>query len=192
MNKILRIITFLLFSMFFTACSVDALATPTPAGEAAGNGYPYPSAGEAYPSYPLSVPGKEAFEANVTPNAPAPEFSTDTGAFTIKLIYPDGEKPVRGLQFFAAETIPVTEIPGGFIPALDTLRAPSGQSDSQGVLVISNILPGKYVLALLTPLGPILVEDLATEESIVFDVLANQLTDLGEIIVLLNADKLEP
>jgi hypothetical protein len=177
-----------LLALALAACTGALPGAATPGSP--DNSYP-PPGGETS-SYPIDQPGREAFEAQITPNAPAPVFDAGTGAFTIKMLYPDGESPVRGQTFFGTEMIPVPEIPDAYVPALDTTTAPGGQSDSQGVLVMSSLPPGKYALALMTPLGPILVEDQATEETIVFDIVANQLTDFGVVIVLLNMEKLEP
>jgi hypothetical protein len=144
------------------------------------------------PPYPIEDLSAQIFEQNVTPNAPAPKFSADTGALTVILRYPDGARPVRGQLFFAAHTIPVPDMEGAFIPALDQNADSSGQSDGVGVLVISEITPGKYALTLITPLGPILVETTGDNEPIIFEIMAGELTDLGELVIFLDAEALEP
>ena len=168
-----------------------AAGTSTAGIDPNASGYPGPE--NLYePPYPIEGFDRETFEQSVTPNAPPPSFSADTGAMTIRLAYPDGSRPVRGQLFFAAGTIPVQGVDEAFIPALDAETAPSGHSDNLGVLVISEIPPGKYALTLMTPLGPILVENAETDEPIVFEITANTLTDLGGETVFLNAETLEP
>ena len=189
----------LILSVFFllAACTSGAVTTPVPtAGGSPGGlgpgdpGYPAPATYE--PPYPIESNEGEIFEQNLTPDAPAPAFSADSGALTATLLYPEDGRPVRGQLFFAATMLPVQGVEDGFIPALDTAADPSGTTDSHGVLVISNIQPGNYALTLMTPLGPILVESEAAQDSILFEITANELTDLGEIVVLLNAETLEP
>lgn len=199
--KSLFVVVSLLFSLL-AACS--ATEAPDSAGETPGEasatqaldasepgdpGYPEPEVA-VDAGYPALV--SEEFEANLTPVAPEPEFSSDTGAMTVVLRYPDGERPVRGQLFFAAGTLPVEGVDGGFIPVHDQVNDPSGHSDAQGKLVISNIPPGQYALVLFTPLGSVLVENSATNEALVFDIIAGELLDLGEIVVFLNAETLEP
>lgn len=179
------------------ACNPPA-ATPTiptePTDPGDGPGDPgYPSAQETYePPYPIESSDHELFEQSITPIAPTPFYTADTGAMTIVLVYPDGQRPVRGQLFFAASTLAVPDMGDAFIPALDPLLDKSGHSDGVGVLVISDIPPGRYVLALMTPLAPILVERSDSMESIVFEIVANELLDLGQVAVFLDAETLEP
>ena len=181
--------------LLLAACSpagnTPAAETPTSGLGSEDPGYPGPET-PYEPPYPIEGFSKEAFEAGITPNAPPPTFSAETGALTIQLRYPDGERPVRGQLFFVAGTIPVQGVEDAFIPALDAANDPSGQSDSLGVLVISDIPPGRYALALSTPLGAILVEEAGSNEPVVFEITANEVTDLGSLSVFLNAEKLEP
>lgn len=194
-----KTVILLIFSAFLllAACTSGGATTPAPTADGSQGGlgpgdpgYPVPSTYE--PPYPIDSNEREVFEQNLTPNAPPPAFSEDTGALAVTLLYPEDGRPVRGQLFFAATMLPVQGVEDGFIPALDTGADPSGTTDSHGVLVISEIPPGKYALTLMTPLGPILVESQTTQDTILFDVTANELTDLGEIVVLLNADTLEP
>ena len=99
---------------------------------------------------------------------------------------------IFGQLFFAAATLDVPDLEGAFIPALDTTVDKSGHSDGVGVLVISEIPPGRYALTLMTPLGAILVEKAGTTDAIIFEIVANEVTDLGEVSVFLEADTLEP
>ena len=150
--------------------------------------YPIPSGQTAYP-----VPSESVIEDYVPPDAPLPVVSEEAGAIKLTVFYPGGDRPVRGKTFFAAEMLPVEgELAGSFVPALDTNTAPGGESDRNGVVTMSLITPGKYALVLMTPLGPILVTEVSTEEAIIFDVLANHVTELETLTVLLDPDQLEP
>jgi hypothetical protein len=195
MQRLIKPVLVAVVLVLLAACSGDQ-NPPSPATPTAGvatDDPAYPGPQEPFePAYPIEGFNEEIFEAGLTPNAPPPTFSDETGAMTIKLTYPDGERPVRGQLFFAAGTIPVQGVEDAFIPALDPDNDASGHSDSVGVLVISEILPGKYTLTLMTPLGPILVESVATGDAIVFEIVANQVLDLGDEAVFLDADTLEP
>jgi hypothetical protein len=81
---------------------------------------------------------------------------------------------------------------GMFVPALDTLSAPKDESSEGGEVIISSVPPNKYALTLLTPLGPILVFDSATNKEITLEIIAGQIKDLGTIYVVLDPDNIEP
>ena len=165
----------------------------TPAATDSGGSYPYPASASPDSGYPEGQSFEENFYAALTPNAPTPEFSDELGAVTVQLTYTDtDDRPVRGQWFFLAEMLPVQGMEEGYVPALDSLTAQSGYSDSHGVLVISFVPAGKYSLVLMTPLGAILVESADSSEPIVIDVTPGELTDLGSIAVLLNPEPLEP
>ena len=189
-----NLICCLYISLLAAGCVPDETATLTPTLQqtADANGYPGPGSFDLTPPYPVEDLGKEAFLANLTPVAPAPEFSDSTGAISILLYYADTDQPVRGQLFFAAEMLPVQGIEDGFIPRLSESEAPSGISDSVGQLNISLIAPGNYALALMTPLGPVLVEEAVSNEPIIFEISANQLTDYGTAHVILDQTILEP
>lgn len=193
MNRLKQLIVMIVITASAAACTPEATQPPVlteESRETPGAGYPGPTVYE--PPYPIEDLSAEIFEQHITPNAPAPEFSAETGAFMVTLRYPDGERPVRGQLFFAAHTIPVPDLEGSFIPALDQNNDPRGQSDGVGVLVISNITPGKYALTLMTPLGPILVETAGDNEPVIFEIVAGELTDLGELVIFLDPEALEP
>ncbi len=169
------------------AASTQAPATDSPTETTSG----YPEVESSENGYPSSI-NREIFEQNLTPVAPDPEFGSDTGALKIQMAYASSDRPVRGQLFFAATMLPVQGVEEAFIPALDTVNDPSGTTDAQGVLVISNLAPGYYALSLMTPQGPILVEGEEIEDTILFDIVAGELTDLGLVTVLLNPEPLEP
>ena len=123
----------------------------------------------------------------------SPIVSTEMGSFHIRLVYSDNGRPVRGQELYLAEMLPlVGGQEGVFVPALDTLTAPSAESTDQGDVAIYMLPPGKYALTILTPQGAIMVRDAATNEEITFDVTAGQVTDLGDHKAILDSSFLEP
>jgi hypothetical protein len=163
-------------------------AIPTDAGSEGG--YPIDASD---PPYPLTdAQGREEFENSLMAEAPDPQTSQDAGALTLRLLYTDGEHPVRGQLFFAATMIPVEGIEDAFIPAVSPMEDPAANSDKQGRLTMSLLPPGKYALSIMTPQGPILVEDLDSLETIVFEINAGEVLDLGERVVNLLFESFEP
>ncbi|HUF37325.1 MAG TPA: hypothetical protein VMN57_02270 [Anaerolineales bacterium] len=182
-------------ALFLSGCNGAATAelttTPTP-GEVS-NGYPEPGITEFVPPYPADYSEEEVFQANLTPVAPTPAVSESFGGLSVLLTYANTEeRPVLGQLIYAVEMKPVPNIEGGFIPVLDETVAPSGFTDSMGQLHIGSIPVGQYALALMSPLGPILLEDEASGEAVVLDITANEVTDLGTIAVRLDPAPLEP
>jgi len=117
----------------------------------------------------------------------------ESGALRVSLFYQKNNKPVQFQNLYLAEMIPAQGSQEGlFVPALDTNTAPKDESSEDGEVVISKVPPNKYVLTLLTPLGPILVFDAANNKEITFEIEAGQVKDLGTIHVLLDPDNIEP
>jgi hypothetical protein len=133
-------------------------------------------------------------DATITPEESVlPNVSADMGGFHIRLVYSSSNKPVRGQNIYLAEMLPLDSGPEeAFVPSLDLNTAPRAESTNQGNVVISMIPPGKYALALLTPQGAILVTDAITNKEIIVEIVAGQVTDLGEHKVILDPNFLEP
>jgi hypothetical protein len=125
--------------------------------------------------------------------AETPNVSSETGAFHIVLKYTQSGDPVRAQNIYLAEMLPVQgQLGGAYVPALDLNKAPRAESTLTGDVVISLIPPGKYALALLTPVGSILVVDSESNKEITFDIIAGEVTDLGTHKVVLDQEFLEP
>ena len=167
-----------------TAEEIKLTATAVTTVESA---YPAPQNNDE-PGYPIPTlilpePG------SIT--APDPMMDESTGAFRTRLFYTDNS-PIKRQIFYVAELLPVTgELQGAFVPALDPEIAPRGESDDNGVIVISSIPSGKYVLAIMTPFGPILVLQ-PNEEEIFIEINSGILTEIPDQRVLLNREEFEP
>lgn len=122
-----------------------------------------------------------------------PVVSPNLGAVRATLFYASSGKPIRRQIFYVATLIPALGAPlGSYVPALDVVTAPRGESDEDGNITISLVPPGQYALALMTPLGPILAEDSDKNSRIIFEVVAGQVTDLGNRTILVESSLLEP
>ena len=134
-----------------------------------------------------------------TPAAQVPTFSADTGALTVRVLMSQNSQPVQQQTFYAAPLIPIYITPsaGGpdtaYVASLDVTTATRGNSDDVGSVVLSNLAPGKYGLAMyIAPRGPILLQQASDQADVVFDIVAGQVTDLGDLKVLLEASVVEP
>lgn len=134
--------------------------------------------------------GNLPFLVRTTPTSPP--FSSESGAIQAKFHYWNGDRPVRGQLFYLAELLPVEgELTGGFVPALDTTVAPRAESNDLGEVLFTMVPPGRYALAFMTPIGPILVNDEKTNKEILVDVEAEKLIDLGYVGLVLEPDQFE-
>jgi hypothetical protein len=121
-----------------------------------------------------------------------PETSKEAGGFRVTLIYQENGEPVGSKYFYLAEMLPVKgEQEGLFVPVLDQVTAPKDESSENGEISISLVPPKKYILTLLTPLGPIMVVDAKTNKEIIVEVIAGEITDLGTINVVLDPDNFQ-
>lgn len=181
--------------VMIAGCTGENSPTPTAGSpypvETSDPGYPAPTS-YAGPGYPVEDSFEESFYANLTPIAPPPEVTDELGAFTAILEYAGTDRPVLGQSIFAATKLPVPGIEGAYVPSLDPLNDRNGITDSQGRLVISLVPAGSYALVLVTPMGPILLEQEGSSDAIDFDITAGEVTDFGTVHVLLDPTALEP
>lgn len=122
-----------------------------------------------------------------------PVVSPNLGAVRAILFYADSGKPIRRQIFYVAKLLPVEGATAGtYVPSLDTVTAPRDESDESGNITIPLIPPGRYALAVMMPLGPILVEESGSNSRIIFEVVAGQVTDLGSQTISVESSLLEP
>ncbi|HBY95640.1 MAG: hypothetical protein M5U01_11170 [Ardenticatenaceae bacterium] len=95
------------------------------------------------------------------------------------------ETPINDVDLYLAEIIPgdsnVMRVAG-----LDTNAAPHAMTNTNGEFVFSDVEPGEYALALVTPIGSMLVPDPKTPgRDILFTLEAGQTLDLGTLHAIL-------
>lgn len=188
--KICNPITFFLVlaTLGLVGCGSGSNAYPGPGdGRSFSAAYPAPSG--AYPPPNGAPPSRPAIQKT-------PFVSSDSGAIVVQVLYEENGAPVRGQVFYAATLLPATAPGGeviGYLPRLQADTAPRGESDEQGVVVISRILAGRYTLALATPMGYVFLwgDDAVVEETN-FEVSAGVVTDLGKRTIKIPRNLFEP
>lgn len=117
-----------------------------------------------------------------------PEFTADTGAFKVQLVFAEDGSPMAGFSFYLARWLPVPNMPEAGVPELDLATSPRGDSDKNGILVISNVPPDRYSLILYTPLNVMIVPNAESPVDVWAEIKPNEVTDLGTIKVQLYKD----
>lgn len=175
-SKSLALVVLVLFTLI-TGCNIN----PGPLPQS-----PYPG------PYPAPQ-GQSENSPSPVPRSLTPTVTATDGAIRATLFYTDTNRPVRDQLFFAAKMLPLSGGSAtGEVPSLDTNTSPRDESDQNGRIVISLVPPGHYALAIMTPLGPILIKDTQKNTEITFDVSAANLTDLGDLKTDLDPNFLEP
>lgn len=141
--------------------------TPTLFDYTSDTGYPIPESTPFYAEYPdlLEIP---------TPKA-------ETGIVTGQMLTPGpGGQPFYN-PLYLASTIPASI--EGYPPviALSEDDAPSSIQDKQGTFLFLNIPPGTYALALWSPVASTIILDPETQNYLLIEVRAGEVTDLGVI-----------
>jgi hypothetical protein len=166
-----RFITSLILSIIIFLLVVSCSAAPTTA--------PVPTNGPASSS-------------SAAPTNKPVAFTSDTGALKVQLISSVTHKPLdNALIRFATMLFGTGTLKGVYIPSLDSQNSPGEMTDSQGTVVFSNIKPGKYGLAYIFPIGmPEMIRVEGADQDLMFDIVANQVLDLGSLQVMVNPDQL--
>jgi hypothetical protein len=106
--------------------------------------------------------------------------TAETGAVKLQLIDIKTGKPIAGQLILLAELLQVQgQLQGAYIPAMDPVSSPKDNSDDEGWVIINGAKPKKYAVTLLTPQGPILLQDMDTNKDLLVEVKAGEVTDLG-------------
>jgi hypothetical protein len=92
-----------------------------------------------------------------------------------------GGEPAEGRTLYLAALISTGEQID--VAALDAVNDPRAISDVTGYFFFLDIEPGRYGLGIASPIGPILIRR-ADEGEIMADVLPDQVTDLGEVVIV--------
>jgi hypothetical protein len=142
-------------------------ATPTPFDYSQEEGYPAPEAS----SPPEELP--ESLEI--------PEPAADSGVVTGQLLTPGpGGSPYIGSLYLAST---ISSDQEGFPPivAFSDQTDPLGLQDQTGRFLFSDVAPGTYALVIWTPVASTVIEEPGTNEYMLFEVEAGEVTDLGVI-----------
>ena len=133
----------------------------------------------------------QSIESTTIPVAPDPVVDENTGAVRIKILDVITDRPALiGTAFYLADLIPVSGSSTAYIPAIDLTKAPSGESDGAGNIIISG-KPGRYALIMYSPTGMILLIDSKTNQDLLITLEAGKITDMGTVKTRLPADFIE-
>jgi hypothetical protein len=148
---------FVLTALALCAC---AQVAPTP-----GTAEPTPAVGTA------------AATATLLPrdNTPQPDSGIVEGMLSL------GGEPAAGQVMYLAPIIR-QEGEGMGVAALDPVNDPRVESDASGYFVFLDVAPGRYALGIMSPGGPVLIQQDGLE--IITEVRTGQVTDLGTVEIV--------
>jgi hypothetical protein len=159
------------------ATTDSAYPLPTP-----NSPYPYPGANSqgsapttAVDSGPLVVPTATAESGVVTG-----VFSNNTNEDSVAVT-------LAGRTLFLAKVLTNAEGVAGLVE-MDRASAPSAELNANGEFAFTDVAPGSYGVMLDTVQGPQLLNDPATGNSIVIEVVAGQVLDLGTKVFTIPGD----
>lgn len=126
-----------------------------------------------------------------TPEVSAPEIPTPkSGKGTVVgVLYDQVEgKPYANHPIYLArvrEMDSQDEDKVYFFAELDTVTAPSAQTDETGRFMIENVAPGKYAIATMLPdARETLLFDAARNVNLAIEIKAGEITDMGLVLIL--------
>jgi hypothetical protein len=136
---------------------------------------------------PTPRPPDPTAEASATPAAPAtdllprdntpqPDLGIVEGMLTL-----NGEPAAGRVMYLAAIIRPEGE-EGMGVAALDPANDPRVETDATGYFVFLDVEPERYALGILSPGGPVLIQQGGAE--IIAEVRAGQVTDLGTVQIV--------
>jgi hypothetical protein len=144
-----------------------AVASPTPFDYTQEEGYPAPA---------TNLPPQELPES-----LEIPEPSADSGVVTGQLLTPGpGGDPYIGSLYLAST---ISSDQEGFPPivAFSDQTDPLAVQDQTGRFLFDDIAPGTYSLVIWNPVASTVIEEPGTNDYMVFEVTAGEVTDLGVI-----------
>lgn len=166
----LGVLTLIVIGALVSGCQVGQRAAP-----------PIPA------SIPSAAPAESAASAATVTAAPAviPTAASDSGVVHGRLKREVQETPINEMDLYLAEIIS-GDSNAMRVAGLDTNQAPHAITNANGEFVFTDVEPGEYALALVTPIGSILIPDPNTPgRDILFTIEAGQTIDLGTLHVTL-------
>ena len=197
MQKIKRLIPVILFAISFAGCGPRPVATPTgttsPApivetpGDFQGNPYPEPGTPDRSPQqveggYPGPAGAADVENLPESITIPTPEAGLGVVVGTL-LSSGDAGEPYFA-ELLLVKTVESSQ--EGYPPSITISREedPVAVQDKSGKFLFDKILPGSYALVIWDPpLGNPIIKEPDSDEFIVFEVAAGEVTDLGEIVI---------
>ncbi len=196
MKRIQTICFSLLLIFLNTSCSaptpaetVEAGASEVPeASPTLFSVYPYPAPvtptlfdytkEEGYP-----IPESTPFFENLPDLLVIPTPGAETGVVVGQLLTPGpGGEPYYS-TLYLARTIFADEEDMPPIIAFSEAEDPVSTQDKTGRFLFTDVPPGEYALALWSPVSSTILQEPDTEEYLVFEVKAGEVTDLGIIAI---------
>lgn len=185
MIRKLILLFIMILAASLSACSTEATleAQPIPTHDSS---YPPPAATSEVSnaldpeSYPAPTAAAAQPAATGTPLV-IPDPGEDTGVVTGKLLTADENGEPYLATLYLARTVDADE--EGFPPliAFSEETDPRAVQDSTGQFVVAEVPPGTYALVIWTPVTSIVIEETDSEEYLLFEVKAGEVTDLGII-----------
>jgi hypothetical protein len=129
----------------------------------------------------------------LTPTPKKAVVTNETGAVTLQLIDVKSGRPITHKLILLSELLPVHgQYEGAYVPAMDPVSSPKDESDDQGNVIISGAKPNRYAVTLLTPVGPILLQDMDTGKDLLVEAKAGEIVNLGTKKVSVPDDIMNP
>lgn len=185
MTRNITLLFIIILATGLSACSSEATleAQPIPTRDSA---YPPPAATSAVSnaldmeSYPAPTQASGQTAATGTPLA-IPEPEDQTGVVVGKLLTQGENGEPYLATLYLARTVDADQ--EGFPPliAFSEETDPRAVQDSSGQFVFSEVPPGTYALIIWTPVTSNVIEETDSDEYLLFEVKAGEVTDLGII-----------
>ncbi len=176
--------------------TAEIVASPTAGTPAAAEGeaeaaYPapgYPGPGEPYPG-PALADTLEATRQALPTLAPLAEPSAGKGHLTGRIMRESDirpREPLAGWTLYLAEVH--RNVSGEISPLASVMEdtAPQTVTDRDGRYAFTDLEPGLYALVIKHPLTLVLARDLLTDQDVVVEIVADQITEEPLTVVTLS------
>lgn len=168
---------------------------PTAIEDSLSNYEGYPAVGYPAEGYPSATPVDYTLDGGYPAPETTPFYETTLDQLTIptpeidkgiiqgQLLTTDPEGEPYYATLYLARTIQSEQ--EGYPPIVTFSEEddPSSVQDKEGHFLFTSIPPGIYALAIWSPVSNIIIEDPDTQEYMLFEVKAGEITDLGVIII---------
>lgn len=134
------------------------------------------------PRPPEPTPRASATPAAATPNLLPRDNTPQPGLGIVQGMLTMNGEPAAGQVMYLATIIRPEGEEGMGVAALDAANDPRVESDATGYFVFLDVEPQRYALGILSPGGPVLIQQGGAE--IIAEVQAGQVTDLGTVKIV--------